>query len=583
MAMSFKLPDVEYVLPYDCIDMAYINRVLDYKHSDRVLMSKAELDGVHAYVQVQVVSEEAEENEDYVDKEAEKYMCHTCNKEVPHKYYKEHIQSKKHQNFTKMVDKIVENSFKELQHNEKFGDDVQSFYCSSCCEAVLEENKFKHYSSTLHLQSIENDKIAEQFLNMYFEDQFDNVTETDENTIEGSAENLNLDSSEVQQNFCETRYFERYLKEMIVKYYFRNQLHINIELVDDSIYVVTSKGDKQKVTLEGFHGYKEIHGTVYCQICCTRVNDPEAHSRTELHINSVTRTIDDNFARKINDRWNHCLVCNEQVRADSDHVIDDQHKTLLANTAFKQNPEHTYFFTIHLDSQNFTINKKINTPISERNDTSNLAAEKKETVKQFDVSDDESDVSNIDLVFEEPIAHDGKYYSYCKQFTFFGNNVHCNVCKSAIVHVPSKIVDHVESSRHKEAVSKLFKQNKISVIAKVPLYHCEFCDMLVDNFMSHIQCPEHSNWTNINKKSNINKLNDYIYVNKETTEEAVMFRRMFQKLLVRNKMIKQGDSCYCRICELIVHESFEIRHMFSDLHRGKLKEYLKMFIPQTVG
>lgn len=271
-------------------------------------------------------------------------MCHICNIDVPRAYLKQHNKSRSHQNYKKLTEKVLENVLKQfnidIDSNDNFGQH-DKYYCETCSKVVLTKHKRQHNRSKYHSNSIENQRQADNFIEIYVKNKEDenrnvvNKTRSNRNAIENNSSSdtdWNFDSdtedetvtnvtevfqinnvshksiqTPIKKTECSTsnglstsqeiKDFQLYLKEMIAKY----NLKFNLPPVEDnSIVIVTPKGYKEKISIDTFHGFKRVNHFIYCQLCWVSVHQGiSEHSKSKEHVMQVIQPVGDDFIRSL--------------------------------------------------------------------------------------------------------------------------------------------------------------------------------------------------------------------------------------------------------------------------------------------
>ncbi|XP_075989996.1 uncharacterized protein LOC142985605 [Anticarsia gemmatalis] len=128
-------------------------------------------------------------------------------------------------------------------------------------------------------------------------------------------------------------YIEQVSKKFGIKF---NMLAIK----EDSISLVTPQGASVQITVESFHSYTDSHRPVYCQLCETVVTDHTAHEMTDKHVKNISGEVDEHFARKINNAWRHCIVCNEMAFTGYDHAaFSTKHQEIIKRHTIDNNTD----------------------------------------------------------------------------------------------------------------------------------------------------------------------------------------------------------------------------------------------------
>ncbi|XP_075989894.1 uncharacterized protein LOC142985545 [Anticarsia gemmatalis] len=163
-----KYPDVQYTISLDSLDLSFLERYI-YKspREKSLLWSKPKLDGVVDYCTVKVVSDEPD---DPLFEPCASHKCYVCNITVPNIYGKEHLSSRKHRAYTIFINQLLRNLSKLFKSTTKYENNnvnTDLYYCEICSKAVRNSNRYKHEMTDDHSQCSDNQKIIEDFVNLY--------------------------------------------------------------------------------------------------------------------------------------------------------------------------------------------------------------------------------------------------------------------------------------------------------------------------------------------------------------------------------------------------------------------------------
>ncbi|CAB3255316.1 unnamed protein product [Arctia plantaginis] len=445
----------QYILSLDSLDLNFLSQYVQ-KPSDveRVLWSKS-VEADQAFYQVEIVSEERQDDDPFIES-YESFSCYICNIDVPKIYYKQHNKSARHQNYKKLVEKVLENVKKQINidiDNIPNNQEYDMFYCETCCKVVARNNKQNHKKSNYHIQSIENEQLTSKFIEMYInnkkteddiqsvinyehdlDSEFSSPSNSDwcdtNNFIKNCKNNNVLNKSNNCNGIDEVEKFQKYLKEMIAKY----NLDVKLPSMEgNSVVIVTPKGYKEKITTDAFHSYKKMNGFAFCLSCQKWVSENiSEHSASEEHVRNIFQPVNDNFAREVvNDKqYSHCLICNERVLTTSNHVnVRPKHQKYLEPSVPKSN---------ECERGPESISDMKSSSISnEKPSESNLS---RSVIDSF--LPPNTDVGTVEEKLNE----------YRKQFSIKNaTQLKCLVCPNSIVpYVNNNIITHVEGRPHRQ-------------------------------------------------------------------------------------------------------------------------------------